>query len=220
MKIKASKNIENRFLGLKYWCATVRSLYPSVRTENPYTSLLGELELPLYLTSEQAVRLHKNLVHCITLVNQLHRLELKYKVIESTREDNLNAVQLLYKVSRDCNMLCRDLLKTHKCLKDHFNNHAFTFNQAYRKTLMARSTLHRHLISLYKHGYLDRSTHKQPYQWQITEKEPLKEDHYNALLDAEIPKEPTNAFDVMHQEFSNYKGYEELQYRTGYSERG
>ncbi len=134
----------------------LESLLPKQETHNPH-SLLQEptIQNHYYYQNHEAdvQRLYSSLVHYLTILNHLYRVEIK-GIYQSSREDNLLALYLL-KENLTTAYLSQGHQSTYYDLMDYYStDQAFTSREAKKLLQLPHTTLNRHLKVLKEQGYL------------------------------------------------------------------
>lgn len=174
-----------------------RELGGRKQTENPYRSTLEKFKHILPTASYLQLN---EMIHCLTLLNRSAR-EKQKGIYISTREDVANGMNMILP---DKIKLTDKEMETHRKLKHHFGDVAFTYLQAAVKLRLSYSSIKRHLTPL-KAYQLVRDLPREGggrREMQIIEQKSIKQ----------VKKQ--TMFEEMMEDWEDFKGYENLQYRT------
>lgn len=189
-------NTENTYrkeLLLHHWVRTIKELYPTTRTENPYQSELESVSD--YLTLDEKLLFH-DVLHSITLINA-HSRQNEQKQLISTHADFMNALQM---VTPKDSQLTIKALEAHEKLQQVFKTEPFTYLEACQKLRISKTTFRRLLKPLMLRGLISRQgqTAHQKALFQIRAIEVTQE---AAAL---------NSFETMQGEWKDFEGFVEF----------
>ncbi len=141
------------------------------QTYNPYRKLASSINLPFSeeRKSSYYLNLFDSLVHQLTLFNQIYRVEKKNKVLESSKEDIILALELLAPICFKGCFLSSKTLQFYQLLEDDFSKEVFTIKQLTTKLKKSKSTLKRHLRLLEEANYIQRTggNKRTGYQYKL-----------------------------------------------------
>ena len=181
----------------------VKTLEPHKRTKNPYQDHIQKQIINLDL--EDQIVLH-NLIHAITILNQTTR-KLEGKTLVSTREDNINALELILP---NRNKISQSTLLFKQQIEEFFGFKSFIKIEAQDQLRISKTTFVNHANKLIAHNLM-----------QFVGLTPgVSQRSIYQLIKPEIMEEQIeepSAFEQASEEFTEGKFFEELQYRTGFS---
>lgn len=133
-------------------------LYKNTVTVNPYNTMAEKIDLSGYFYrthKEDVYRLYHLLVHGMTCLNQVYRLQDKEGRYQSTREDNIVALYLLQDEYFNHDYLPGSVWDTYVELMGYYGSKSsFTRQQATLILHLNSHTAKWHLNKLREHGYL------------------------------------------------------------------
>ena len=133
------------------------SLFPQQETNNPYSLLESSLieNNYFYASHEEDVkRIYNRLVHYFTCLNSIYRVQIK-GVYESTREDNLLALNLLKDENLTDAYLGKEHRASYRLLMSYLGlGTAFTSKEGNAVLQLPHTTYQRHLKLLREKGYI------------------------------------------------------------------
>ena len=104
-------------------CHRIVCLYEGFETVNPHNVMTEQIDLSGYFYrthQEDVFRLYHLLVHCLTCLQHLYRVKLDNGRYESTREDNVIALQLLSTEGFDHRLLPASCWDTYRELMAYY----------------------------------------------------------------------------------------------------
>lgn len=151
-------------------------LFEEMETVNPYESMVEKVDMSSYFYrthQEDIIRLYHLLVHGMTCLNHVYRLRTKQGIYESSKEDNVLALQLLQGEGFSDYLLSGAYRSTYRVLMSYYGTeHRFTALQANMVLGMCKSTLQRHMKVLCEQGYLVKcgGNQRTGYQYQLIDR--------------------------------------------------
>lgn len=124
---------------------SIRLLYPHTRTRNPRARLI---DLATRNREPAVINLAHDLVHVITVLNQCFRVRKGITIIESSREDNLNAMSLLVENINPEIIKYKGVRASYRCIKEKFGGIRFTQKELRNLNGYGKTGTSRHLNKL------------------------------------------------------------------------
>lgn len=185
-------------------------LFEGVQTVNAFDCMQEQLDLSGYFYrshKEDVYRLYHLLVHCLTCLHSLYRLQDKKGRYQSTREDNVLALQLLNAECFDHSYLPETTWETYQELMGYYGTaNPFTRKEAEAVIVLNEHTFKWRLQKLHEHGYVLRiggSMYKgyryrlidklNPFELSNTLEAPIEEDS-PSIFEEMLPDEPPKLF--------------------------
>ena len=196
---KQKKTGAERALLLYEWVRIVKELNPNKRTENPFSEELEQMAAQLQISERLLL---KDLVHYITLMNRDSRTNDKSELI-SSHGDLLNALRLILLITKRIGIREAEALET---LKAWFGEESFTYYDASLRLRCSHTTVKRYLQRLLAHGLIENLPERKSHRTllRIRDQQPLIEQREPEL----------SMFDQAHEEWADFEGFTELEYRT------
>jgi len=141
-------------------------------TKNPYRRLAMKIALPSYLSSEKALELFDSLVHELTVLNRMYRVQVGSNY-QSCREDVLNVLQLMRPLVFPASTLNENTKRVYMLLEDYYGyQERFSSLESRIKLRVSRSSMKRYLQSLEQAGLVKKvgGDRKRGYQYQLEER--------------------------------------------------
>ena len=140
----------NRSHLLRELVILVRLLYPRTITKNPRKKLLERATR----SHQELTELAEELAEAIAKLNQCYRLRKGVTIIETSREDNLNALALLVEQLNPESFWYKGIVETYRMIQRYYPYQPFTSNGLRKKTGIPKTTLHHHIKVLLDYGII------------------------------------------------------------------
>ena len=182
------------------WTQQVRLLYPHKQIHNPYESLLLEIGVRVKAVEKELL---KETVKCFTLLNQYSRSQSAH-VLESSREDLLNGLQLFLSVVCD---FSPSSMRLYMSLCETFGTREFTYQDFCLAYKSGYSTAKRKLSPLLSLGFLSKTRAEQFGKSKM---------RIAADIFPEITPEPEelSIYEEAFSEWEDFESFNDLTYRT------
>ena len=128
----------------------VRLLYPRTITKNPRRKLLERATK----NHKELTELAEELAEAIAKLNQCYRLRKGITIIETSREDNLNALALLVEQLNPESFWYKGIVETYRMVQRYYQDKPFTSNGLRKQTGIPKTTLHHHIKVLMDYGII------------------------------------------------------------------
>ena len=157
-------------------CQLITNLYPDFQTQNPYNCFKDKINLSGYFYrhhKEDIYRLYHLLVHCLTCINHIYRIQDKQGNYLSDKQDNITTLAMLQGEGFTNLILPQAVRETYKELMSYYGTETtFTAKKARFILQLSKTTFNRHLQQLQQLGYLHQSggNKKSGYQYQLLDK--------------------------------------------------
>ena len=139
-------------------CHRIVCLYEGFETVNPHNVMTKQIDLSGYFYRthrEDVFRLYHLLVHCLTCLQHLYRVQHKNGCYESTKEDNVIALQLLSSEGFDHHLLPSSCWETYRELMAYYGvQNPFTRKAAHSVLVINEHTFKWQLKRLKEQGYV------------------------------------------------------------------
>ena len=139
-------------------CHRIICLYEGFETVNPHNVMTEQIDLSGYFYrthKEDVFRLYHLLVHCLTCLQHLYRIQHKNGCYESTKEDNVIALQLLSSEGFDHRFLPASCWETYRELMAYYGvENPFTRKAAHSVLVINEHTFKWQLKRLKEQGYV------------------------------------------------------------------
>lgn len=135
----------------------VHEFYPTQASRNPYQRLINRYG---YLIPPDTRLLLGKLVHSLTLLHQLHRVQDKTGTYQSSREDVEAALQLMQHQLNPHIRLSTAEKQFYRLLTDHFKQELFTRYQVQQELGQSKTRAQHKLNKLHQSGLILRTGHK------------------------------------------------------------
>jgi DNA-binding MarR family transcriptional regulator len=143
-----------RFILCKELVLLSRLLYPRIRVHNPRKRLL---ERATRDQSKEIQEISYELTEAISKLNQCFRLRKGVTQIESSREDNLNALALLVEQLNPETLGQKGSLETYRAIRRHFPGTDFSQKEIRLKTGLKKTSTARHINTLLHYGLIEQT---------------------------------------------------------------
>jgi predicted HTH transcriptional regulator len=165
-----------RLLLYKELVLLCRLLYPRIKVRNPRKRLL---ERATKDQSKELQQLSYDLTEAIALLNQCFRLRKGITQIESSREDNLNALALLVEQLNPDTLRQKSSLESLRAIQRYFPESSFTQRELRLKTGLKKTSMARHINTLLHYGLIEQTAGSQRgYRYRLKVSEESCPDSY------------------------------------------
>jgi hypothetical protein len=185
----------SRQLALYEWTQLVRILHPRKVVKNPF---LKKFESVLDHLPAKSQRLFTDLVSGITLMNRNSRT-CSGQYVTSDISDNLNALQLILPDDLKLKPVHDEILMV---LHAKFGSQTFTYNQAQIVLKCSKSTIKRKLRPLILFHRIEKVDH------------PKDRRTWMRIADSITNHRKKTSFDQVQEEWEDFNGFVDIQYRT------
>lgn len=142
------KKYDTMFRDIQQLAVLLSSTSPYRTTRNNFNRLVHQLPILPHLDKDKLELLYHQLVHGITVMNQLYRVT-EESYLLSTREDNLTALNIMQKLAFPQQKLIHQADSFYSELYAHFGREVFTRLDAHlRLSKFPYSTISRHFRDL------------------------------------------------------------------------
>ena len=195
-------------------CHRIICLYEGFETTNPHNVMQEQIDLSGYFYrthKEDVFRLYHLLVHCLTCVQHLYRVKLANGHYESTKEDNVIALQLIASEGFDHQLLPTSCWDTYRELMAYYGvQNPFTRKAAYSVLVINEHTFKWQLKRLVEQGYVikvGKNRHNafvyrlidklNPFELKNTLMEKKEEETEEDIFNEGLPEKPPNLFEPL-----------------------
>ena len=195
-------------------CHRIVCLYEGFETVNPHNVMTEQIDLSGYFYrthQEDVFRLYHLLVHCLTCLHHLYRVQHKNYCYESTREDNVIALQLLSTEGFDHQLLPTSCWDTYRELMAYYGvQNSFTRKAAHSVLVINEHTFKWQLKRLKEQGYVvqvGKNRHNafvyrlvdklNPFALKDTLMNETEEEIQEDIFNEGLPEAPPNLFEPL-----------------------
>ena len=130
----------------------LKLLYPQVVVKNPRIKLL---ERATHARGAETLQLAWELTEGITRLNQCFRLRKGARQIESTREDNLNALSLLKEYINPLSLEYRGAVATYRVIVRNYSEETFTQREVRKHSGYSKTETSRQMRILLRYNVIE-----------------------------------------------------------------
>ena len=195
-------------------CHRIVCLYEGFETVNPHNVMTKQIDLSGYFYRthrEDVFRLYHLLVHCLTCLQHLYRVQHKNGCYESTKEDNVIALQLLSSEGFDHHLLPSSCWETYRELMAYYGvQNPFTRKAAHSVLVINEHTFKWQLKRLKEQGYVvqvGKNRHN-AFVYRLVDKlnpfalknilvEEKEEEIQEDIFNEGLPEKPPNLFEPL-----------------------